>query len=158
MEGQLTQRVTVEGSTPTTATLGSLVSSMMYNITIFLRNAVGTSNPASIQATTLSPGTINLLVSNQSSTGSQNLLHNSLIGVPSILPFLRVTLLNSWKKQNRYCSWTTGVENMLVWEMERCANKIAPKVKGNNMCGNIHRGAARRHRAWNHSMRLSEKC
>ncbi len=53
IEGQMTQRVTVEGSTPTNVTLGSLMASRTYIITIFLRNAVGTSKPAFVVARTL---------------------------------------------------------------------------------------------------------
>ncbi len=61
IEGQTPpQRVTVPGSSPITVTLVSLMPFMTYNITVFLRNAVGTSSPASVEARTLSLGTVSL--------------------------------------------------------------------------------------------------
>ncbi len=55
-EGQAVQSVCIESPTPTSFTLRSLMPFMTYNITVFLTNEVGSSDPVSIQAMTLPLG------------------------------------------------------------------------------------------------------
>ncbi len=64
IEGQGEQRnTTIQGSTPTEVPLGNLMPFMTYNITVFLRNDVGTSDPASIETRTMSLGKVSLSLS-----------------------------------------------------------------------------------------------